>query len=484
MTLRLLRWLACAIAATALLPGTAPAAGARTLVITGRIADAEHAAIRGARVFIGSRAQPIAITDATGRYSVPLFIGSLAGLVQSPYHETLRASLKGLNLSPGAGVATLALEIRVVQGSDGAARLRVQSNDPALADSVAHALVSPGSAAAIVTVDFLGRRGTELSIGPVPLTATSEVALPLADAPAGLGLPPFVGRSAAQAGVREGAIALPESSGSSASRRTPPRERTWRLFPSADELLADRPSHRDTTPAPAPRRVVAPSTTRVPPVPRVSGTSTRAPAVDSTVARRVIEAPPVRVVPPPVAERVTRVVTPPPATAAPARDARKAAPSAGPARETKPAIAVTVAPALPATGGNGSTEAPEYSSAIRVWGGRTVPRPPQARPVPAGSAACTCHIKGTVEVHGKHPLKEHVQVVVFVADMPALRDTVDLFMGSPREFDLHDVPCGARRIQAQALSRRRIALVSDAPAEEVPCGAGRVRELRLVLESR
>ena len=92
-------------------------------------------------------------------------------------------------------------------------------------------------------------------------------------------------------------------------------------------------------------------------------------------------------------------------------------------------------------------------------------------------------MRGTVEVRSDRPLPGALRVVVSLVGMPAVRDTVALFMGPPRPFDLGRVPCGRHRLDVRPLSTRRFTLAS--PALDVfDCAAGRTRQFRVVLVGR
>ena len=119
-------------------------------------------------------------------------------------------------------------------------------------------------------------------------------------------------------------------------------------------------------------------------------------------------------------------------------------------------------------------------STLRVALGRALPD--TQPPAPAGRP-CQCRVRGTVEVNSDRPLRGALPVVVSVANAPAARDTVVLFMGPPRPFDLGFVPCGAHRLDVQPLSSRRFAIKTPALAV-FDCLPGRTRPIRIVLEPR
>jgi hypothetical protein len=68
---------------------------------------------------------------------------------------------------------------------------------------------------------------------------------------------------------------------------------------------------------------------------------------------------------------------------------------------------------------------------------------------------------------------------VYVEGDPDNRYMVELFMGSPRPFELRAVPCGAQQLVAEVLSGERLTLVES----DLGTGcAGGYRQARLVFE--
>jgi hypothetical protein len=135
----------------------------------------------------------------------------------------------------------------------------------------------------------------------------------------------------------------------------------------------------------------------------------------------------------------------------------------------------TAAASAPDSSGRGAAEA-----GLRVAHGRALSDSPGSghREPP-----CGCVVEGTVEVRSERPLSGGLRVVVTLAEEPAPRDTVELFMGAPRAFDLGRVPCGSHRLAVHPLSSRRFALVAPA-GEAFDCATGRPQQYRLVLEPR
>jgi hypothetical protein len=475
-------------------------AGPKTLVISGRVVDEGGWPIAGARIFIASRRPPAAITDDNGRYSLSLFVGPLSGLVQAPFHETLRASLKGWTFAAPGGGSSITVEARLIAPRPGVGRVQVRSNDQAVANSVADALSQP-TAMAWASIHFTGRRGNVLARGSEPaLSAQAEV--PLGGA-GGSMLPPAprtaTTRDSARTSPRSPSrtastvsqssrpavpesVAAPDSTPASprvsATRRAATRPRSWRLFPSVDELLEERrAAARDS--AEAARGVSArlSDTTQdsiyvVPPAARVSATSTRSPVLtDSSRARAAA-----------------------PASSASSRSSggrrptdRSAASSAHPGIGTGAAGTaarnVSVVDSATPPGASGAAgDPPERPSPIRVWGGRVVPAPQTT--ATEAPAPCTCTVRGTVEVRRGRPLSERERVEVSIAGMPAPRDTVELYMGSPRPFELLQVPCGVQRLEVRPLGRRRLASASEVALEPFDCLTGSLRQIHVVLEPK
>jgi hypothetical protein len=117
---------------------------------------------------------------------------------------------------------------------------------------------------------------------------------------------------------------------------------------------------------------------------------------------------------------------------------------------------------------------------LRVAHGRALPDSQRRRPAPA---SCECRVMGTVEVRSERPLDGSVRVVVSLAQSPAFSDTVDLFMGPPRRFDLGRVPCGRHRLEARSLGLRPFGFAPPAPGV-FECDSARTHQFRVMLEPR
>jgi len=105
-------------------------------------------------------------------------------------------------------------------------------------------------------------------------------------------------------------------------------------------------------------------------------------------------------------------------------------------------------------------------------------------PIPTGPPECGCRIKGTVELVANPPPTEPVVVVVWVDGAPTLRTSVELALGSPRPFELLDVPCGPAQLRVQVSAERSYVLRSPELLEGLSCTRGGLLQPRIVLVPR
>ncbi len=174
-------------------------------------------------------------------------------------------------------------------------------------------------------------------------------------------------------------------------------------------------------------------------------------------------------------------------------------PSASPSRPDPPAdtlgVIATAAPArAPEPADAGATMQPpspgaDTDSRLLVAHGRRLepsaspappaPQAPQAAPAPP----CECQVEGSVEIRSEDPLSRPVVVTVSLRDAAACRDSVELFMGAPRTFNLGPVPCGSHELVIRTSTSKRFTSVAPIPAT-FDCIAGRRQQLRVVLEPR
>jgi hypothetical protein len=433
------------------LPCAAPAAASRpaTLLFRGMVSEPGGRPVRGARVGLEGQAASAVVTDAEGRYSLPCALPDVGAPASAPALLVLRASHKGWNLALPTGESALALELRVVRDADGQARLEIRSSDAALAGTVAAFARVPGEGTMTWRADFLRQLGAEDRSRP-KLAALEVVPLPRSEPadgspqPAPRSAPPADSTAPPPAVAPAPAAPSGRAPASPAVAAPPPvpqprpeRPESLRLFPSAPEPGA----------APPP----APETATKPPVP--DGPRPRVEAKAKTVegGRAPLARGPAG--PPAVPDTAVTV---------------------------RPGIRVWVRPDTAASATTGPAADAGGARALRVALGRALP---DTEPSAAPGRPCECQVKGTVEVRSDRPLRDALRVVVSVANAPASRDTVVLFMGPPRPFDLGLVPCGAHRLDVQPLSSRRFAVAAPALAV-FDCRAGWSQQFRVVLEPR
>ena len=100
--------------------------------------------------------------------------------------------------------------------------------------------------------------------------------------------------------------------------------------------------------------------------------------------------------------------------------------------------------------------------------------------IPTNAEQCDCVIRGTVEVQSDYPLRGRTEVVIAVEDAPQVTGNVELFMGSPRGFEIRRAPCGVHRLRLYTRSKQRFVLISVEP--RVVCRDGSKQQIRLVME--
>jgi hypothetical protein len=492
----------------------AVAADVRTLVIEGRVADAEGFPVAKAHIDAGARAT--VDVDENGRYLVSLVIGSVPGLTRTPFHVALAPWKRGWRIGLPGSQAPLVIDVRLGTGPDRRPRLEVRSNDRWVAQALADSIAAGGTPLHL-TVHFLGAPGTgaapppgpdvaaivplhELewpARGSVPLAAAapqgaSAVPLPNQAPNAGAAAPPSEAVAAASGDARPSgnpatgfATRTPANSGAdtrggnaggargragtsstgTGSAGGGSASRSYHLFPSADEALSAAP--RESTRAPRP----APDTTAT----RIAARPTPSPR----------PAPPARALPPdaPAAPTAPTDRGANPAPQHPAL-AQHPTPAQHPAATEHSAPTEHPGPAVPnpavsihVIGGDPL----EHSNAVRVWGGRVVPTSDTPGP---GAADCGCIVQGTVEVRTDRPLGERVRVVVALEEHPALCDTAELFMGAPRPFVLRGVPCGQHRLDVRVLSKRRYRVANPEALGTFDCSSGALHHPRVALVPR
>lgn len=209
---------------------------------------------------------------------------------------------------------------------------------------------------------------------------------------------------------------------------------------------------------------------------------------------------------PPATKPVTKAAAPPPKPAPVVQSVpapQKPAPvvqSAPAPPKPAPVVQAAPAPPKPAPAGHSVPAPDEPASAARQTeppnetragpGGLKRVEPFPLAPVRRGwrdtlsvaiSDSCACRIKGTIELQFDRLLSAPLQLVISVRGLPAIRDTVELFMGSPRAFALDPVPCGVRSLDVQALAHRPFRVVTRTAVENIGCAANALRQPRIII---
>ncbi len=73
---------------------------------------------------------------------------------------------------------------------------------------------------------------------------------------------------------------------------------------------------------------------------------------------------------------------------------------------------------------------------------------------------------------------------MWVDGAPTLRTSVELALGSPRSFELLDVPCGPAQLRVQVSAERAYVLRSPELLEGLSCTRGGLLQPRIVLVPR
>jgi hypothetical protein len=513
------------------------------LVVRGRLTEPGGWPIDKVRVVIEGDRNGSATSDRDGRWSITLPLGTVRDLVRAPVHLALRVRDRTRRYSLADGNRELALVLQCEGGDARGALLAVRASDPHVVEAVTRALRDDGDAIALIEVVFVGRAGEAVPDQPAPLQAYEAVVLPGVAAPAA---PATATPAPATSAARSPAPApvsppppaptppratapssvtpansvrppAPAPSATTSSTGAPPAADVPRALP-RDSLNATSSARtpkraareagpRLATPSRVPDRALesAPAADMPAPAPPPPAITPQAGAPSPAIAPHTV-APPA-IAPPSVATPAT------PSPAAPetlwssaaarrahearAKAAKTARPGAGASRArgrapAPPALAVRDLPVASArldTSRGGSAPDPAPAGTPEPWSRVEVLTPSRFHPEPeAGSAAdtsgCTCRIEGTIEVRSEQPLARRLPLIVVLTGAGAKRDTVELFMGSPRAFTFPHTPCGRRVLDVAVPGGERFRLVTPPPMRTVDCSAGRLRQVRLVLEPR
>ncbi|MBI1798863.1 MAG: hypothetical protein HYR73_04165 [Candidatus Eisenbacteria bacterium] len=450
------------------------------LRLSGRALDSTGWPVEHARAEIDGARASGAITASDGRYAILVPLDGLRDGARRPVTFTLRIQHGGSHFAMADGNDAARFEISVIGAAEGGAKLRVRSNSAAALTSLLMALSSASGKSAFLGVNpdpvpvelvFFGHAGAASANHDLRLGAEDVVVLRGVEAPAS-------------------AIASRPDS-------TPPPP-PLRLHESAAALPA--PAPRETAHGTAPLPAPAPTVFRAPAHALGTDTAAAAPPVVNAPAPQETSAP----APAPLVMNAPAPVTNAP-TPAPAPTVTKAlAPQLTPA----PVPTVTKAPTPRSAAAPRSTSASHGAPAPAVMGtsvqttgtmSKIVSTPESGVPLLTPSAPqsadsstsgwqntppCECDVEGTIEVNWDHPLAHRMRIRVWLSDARAVRDTVELFMGPPRSFVLHGVPCGAHRVEIGIPEREPFRLSGAESERTADCLRGHAKPLRLVLVRR
>jgi hypothetical protein len=483
-----------------------------TLVLHGRACDVQGVPISGAKITATSKKDISAKTNSAGEYTLELPLVTVEELAKKKYKTTIWCEATGWHFRMPSSGFTLGLELELVTGQDTVLRCVARSNDVRFAAEAARAISDPANPVT-VPVTFLGEPGEIIGRPPDPeLDQVAQMALPSVAAHA----EPTVASKIATITQLATTAALPTPTASSAAVAAPSAATTSGGQDSS-RASAAAGSAIDSTAS----RVFEPI-----------ATSAKTPKPASTALDPIPGAPPPPVVTPPVRARAAdrdaeearkreerrahaeaRLIELQRQILARNEEAKRSEAEAQAEKERKErergakkkskkppsggAITSSVRDAPPVEGQ--LAEAPDAKSSpgaskpdvkitpapdgaeSRTRAAPLVIRGPGVRTTPPKPAAdsCGCRIRGTVEVESHNALSTRVRVAVGLSWEPAMADTVELFMGSPRAFDLRPAPCGSQTLRVMALSGGRFTVRSSEPISDFDCKGA--RQFRLIL---
>ena len=471
---------ACALALAVLAStwGQTPAAAGpsdhKYLSVRGTVADSDGNPLSGVAVEASGTREARAVTGTDGRYQLSLDLGTLATLRDRPAAIWIRARLEGWRVHVAGGAPSLAIELSV-STSGSQPQMVARSNFGLIADAMLDALAPAGDRTASIQAVFVAQRGAAAD-STAPLAAERRFAVLiepwLMKAPVTAAEPAAPGLAAP---VTKSAAPSPSAAARDSARRArdaeehlknaaaiAARESVWmaqRAVALAQRMLQDSlRAVRDAAEDSARRGHAAPAAA-------AAGASAK-PAAPVKAAPSSQSAKPSKTSASPVA-----------AAASPA--AKSGAADHDKQRSSDPANVLPVRP---------RTSWSDFSGLTRVQpgGGRldTVAIDVAGIPVTPGGAECSCRVKGTVELEFHHLLSSPMRVEVAIMDVPAMRDTVQLFMGSPRAFDFPNVPCGHLSIRISAFSQREFEVITPDQVAPFECRDGGLRQVRIVIAPR
>lgn len=441
----------------------------KTLTVEGRTCDPEGFPIEKVKVRVLGGRRASVVSDVNGEFSVRIPIGTPNDLRRGPLRIAIEAEKKGYRFAVPAGDMRLGLDLGLEVASGGLARCVARSNDERVAASAARIVAIEGDAVGVVEVNFLGVKGTPAPGSWPKLPNVAHAALsfpiegPIRGLPQGAGVPdlPTSSRSAwsiLKGDAAKGADSTRDQSVKARAKALADTAASGVLGAARASAVGDSSMERwrdarwqpsQSAPAPAPVPTSTP-TSASSPIP--TGKDGRTPAPDAAEVIVPLTAAQI------AAERAELDRTLPPASAP------KASPAPAGA-STRPVITPD-----PGLAGRGRSRPLVISNP-----------PPGARSKPD---TCECRVEGFVEVQAIVPIRGPQRIEVSYQWYPQLRDTVELFMGPPRPFQLPPAPCGPQRLRVRVLTDGRFDIASPEALAGFRCEGGRPHQPRLVLQTR
>jgi hypothetical protein len=444
---------ACLVLATV---AAAHSGDRKTLVVRGRTIDGGGFPVGKTRVWIDGLPKVSAMSDADGRYSIAIPIGTPDEIGSKSLRLAVRAEHKGWRFEIPGGDAMLALELGVERGAGGTAQCVAHSNLDRFAAAAAGVVAADGEGSGLTEINFLGTKSNVTGEASWPaLSQTARVSLdfPLggsapASGPAVQSAPSPAAtttRGASSGAATTGASAAPSArAGKPAVPAAAPKSGAGAAKASgaAVGVKKTRPKDKDGTPSDDAAQELAKM--------HASAARESVKAVQQAAAKRD-----------PVAVLQER------ARIALDRTAHITGPDSG----VRDSVAIGTPRVVPAPS---ASESRSRSAPLVIRA---------ARRLASASDSCECRISGTVEVQSDEPLKRPERIEVSLVWYPQVRDTVELFMGSPRPFELGPTHCGPQRLHLKVLTSGRFDVRSRDAMAGFHCD-GRVADQRLVLVPR
>jgi hypothetical protein len=488
----------------------------KSLTVRGRALDRDGWPIERARISLHGSRSASATSDAAGRFTLGVSLGALRDLARGPIELVVEARARDENLVLADGNRELRITVRPLGEPDAEARAEVRSSLADAAAAVAKALGQSGDAAAVIEVNFARPPAGAAVPARAELTAREEAPLAGMIVRGSKPEPPEKVEPAAKIEKVEKAPktakAVPDTAGAAAralaaeqkaTREQLARDQAAREREARENAILERESRwkaareKAALEKQARDREASERRTREAGE-RQSGESAAKPSTGASGAARAHAifgrpepaAPALResTAAPAPATPAPAVAAPPPASTPPSTTPEVATPSGATGSPGAAEPASSSAPPRPEASSSSTparTETPRRSGAPARTATPAPSRTEALAPAsPPAAEPCGCRIEGTVEVQSDRPLTHRLRLVVRLRGQPACRDTVELFMGSPRVFELHGATCGSHLVEVEIPEREPFRHANPERERTVGCARRSLRQLRLILLPR